>query len=559
MPAERVSMRRVREILRLKHACGATDRAIARSLGVARSTVALTLERAAAAGPDLAAAGDADRPRARGDAVSPAPERRPGCRRKSEPDWAHVHRELRRPGVTLMLLWEEYRAAEPGGYRLQPLVRALPRVGEPAVADDAPGASRGRAPVCRLRRPDRPGRSTSGPARSRRRRSSSPCWVPPTTPTPRRPRPRPCRTGSARMDARSPSWAACRASSSPTTRRSASTRANWYEPGLNRTYLDLAAHYGTAILPTRTRKPRDKAKVEVGRARGRALDPGAPAQPTLLLAGRAQRGDRRAGRRPQCAADEASRGQPRRAVRRARSPGAQAACRPSPTTTPSGACGGSALDYHVDIDGHYYSVPYRLISEQVEARLTARTIELFHKGERVAVHLRGGRPRPTHDRARAHAERPSALCRVDVRAHPARGGRHRPDHRQARRLDPGEPAAPRAGLPRLPRHPAAGAPVRAPIASKRRAIAGSTSAPAPTARSTRSCRHGLDRHALGPALGPGRAAARPPQHPRLPLLPMRRSRPVLTHPTLDQLQAAWPARHGPRVCRARRRSRTWPT
>src|SRR4051812_36147623 len=40
-------------------------------------------------------------------------------------------------------------------------------------------------------------------------------------------------------------------------------RANWYEPGLNRTYLDMAAHYGTAILPTRVRKPRDKAKVEV--------------------------------------------------------------------------------------------------------------------------------------------------------------------------------------------------------------------------------------------------------------------------------------------------------
>jgi hypothetical protein len=50
MPAKRVSMRRIRELLRLKHACGATDRAIARSVGVARSTVALSLERAAAAG-----------------------------------------------------------------------------------------------------------------------------------------------------------------------------------------------------------------------------------------------------------------------------------------------------------------------------------------------------------------------------------------------------------------------------------------------------------------------------------------------------------------------------
>lgn len=49
-----------------------------------------------------------------------------------------------------------------------------------------------------------------------------------------------------------------------------------------------------------------------------------------------------------------------------------------------------SLDYHIDIDGHYYSVPFRLIKEQVEARLTARTIEIFHKGERIAVHLRGG-------------------------------------------------------------------------------------------------------------------------------------------------------------------------
>jgi transposase len=49
-----------------------------------------------------------------------------------------------------------------------------------------------------------------------------------------------------------------------------------------------------------------------------------------------------------------------------------------------------SLDYHVDIDGHYYSVPHRLLREQVEARVTARSIELFHKGTRVAVHVRGG-------------------------------------------------------------------------------------------------------------------------------------------------------------------------
>jgi transposase len=67
-----------------------------------------------------------------------------------------------------------------------------------------------------------------------------------------------------------------------------------------------------------------------------------------------------------------------------------------------------ALDYHVDIDGHYYSVPHRLLREQVEARITARTIELFHKGERVAVHVRGvARGRHTtlpEHMPRAHAE-----------------------------------------------------------------------------------------------------------------------------------------------------------
>ena len=116
MPAERVSMRRVREILRLKHEGGASDREIARSLSVARSTVALTLERVAAAGLRWPL------PTPLTDRVLEAMlyaghGRQQGARRKAEADWAYVHHELRRPGVTLMLLWEEYRQGEPDGYR----------------------------------------------------------------------------------------------------------------------------------------------------------------------------------------------------------------------------------------------------------------------------------------------------------------------------------------------------------------------------------------------------------------------------------------------------------
>jgi hypothetical protein len=97
MPAERVSMRRIREILRLKYEGGATERAIARSIGVARSTVALTLERVAAAQlgwpmPE----GLSDRAL---EAMLYANAGRPqGSRGKTEPDWTHIHHELPRRG-----------------------------------------------------------------------------------------------------------------------------------------------------------------------------------------------------------------------------------------------------------------------------------------------------------------------------------------------------------------------------------------------------------------------------------------------------------------------------
>ena len=114
MPAERASMRCVREILRLK-AEGLSDRSIARSTGLARSTVREYVGRTKAAGlawplpPELS---DTALEALLFGRTGVAP----GTRRKPEPDWASLHRELRRPGVTLMLLWQEYRATQPEGY-----------------------------------------------------------------------------------------------------------------------------------------------------------------------------------------------------------------------------------------------------------------------------------------------------------------------------------------------------------------------------------------------------------------------------------------------------------
>ena len=255
MPAERVSMRRIREILRLKYEGGATERAIARSIGVARSTVALTLERVAAARlgwpmPE----GLSDRAL---EAMLYAGAGRPqGSRGKTEPDWTHVHHELRRPGVTLMLLWEEYRQAEPDGY------------GYTCASSTAPGRAGCRRPCARSMLPARscssispaaPARwSMPTPARSCRCRSSLRCSGASSF-----------TYAEAVWSQKLPDWigahvrafayfgGAARQTVSDNL-KAGITKASFHEPMVNRTYADMARHYRTAIVPARPYKPRDK-------------------------------------------------------------------------------------------------------------------------------------------------------------------------------------------------------------------------------------------------------------------------------------------------------------
>src|SRR5437016_5857692 len=393
MPAERVSMRRVREILRLKHECGATDRAIARSLGIARSTVAVTLDRLAAAelGWPLPAMLSE---RVLEAMLYAGHGTQRGSRRKAEPDWTQVHRELRGPGLMLMLLWEEYRASEPGGYsysrwcelyrawegRLSPTMRQVHPAGERMFVDYAGQTVElidGRSGEIRQAQVFVAVMGASSYTYAEASWTQTlPDWI-----------------GS---HVRALAFmGGVPAQLVPDHPKVGVTRANWYEPGLTRTYLDLATHYGTAILPARPRKPRDKAKVEVGvlvverwilaRLRNRRFFSLSELNQAIveLVVDLNARPMRRLGvsRRDlflelDCPALKVLPAEPYEyaewRVRRV------------------------APDYHIDIDGHYYSVPYRLIREQLDARITAHTIELFRKGERVAVHLRGaGRGRHT--------------------------------------------------------------------------------------------------------------------------------------------------------------------
>ena len=107
-------MRQVREVLRLKHAAGLSERRIAAAIGVSRTTVSEYLRRAAVVGITWPVPGELDDAGLELRLFSPpfAVHESP----RPQPDWARVHAELRRPGVTLLLLWEEYRAGQPDGY-----------------------------------------------------------------------------------------------------------------------------------------------------------------------------------------------------------------------------------------------------------------------------------------------------------------------------------------------------------------------------------------------------------------------------------------------------------
>src|SRR5512144_2823020 len=107
IPAERLPMRKIPVALRLKYACGASDRVITRSVGIGRTAIAEYVRRAAVIGISSPIPAELDDTALERKLFAPAGYNPP--RSKPLPDWGHVHAELRRRGVTLALLWEEYR------------------------------------------------------------------------------------------------------------------------------------------------------------------------------------------------------------------------------------------------------------------------------------------------------------------------------------------------------------------------------------------------------------------------------------------------------------------
>jgi transposase len=222
----------------------------------------------------------------------------------------------------------------------------------------------------------------------------------------------------------------------PDNTKVAVIKACLYDPQINRSYADMAAHYGTAILPARPRRPRDKAKVEqavlmverwlLGRLRHRTFHSLAEVNAAiadLLTRLNEERPIRRLG-------------VTRRKLLKEIDRPALKALPESPYVFAEWRICRVSIDYHVEVEAHYCSVPHRFVRAEVEVRFTVRTVEIFHKGERIAAHQRmSGNHK--HTTAPEHmALQSSALRRLDHRAHPQGGSHDRASHRGAVRSDP---------------------------------------------------------------------------------------------------------------------------
>ncbi len=259
MPTERLSMRRIRDLLRLKHENGLSSRVIAASLGLSKGAVGDYLRRAQAAGigwPIDAALTDTGLERllfpAAPDVMA---EDRP------EPDWPTVDRELRRSGVTRMLLWQEYRTEHPDGYgytwfcvqfeawkaRASPTMRQTHAAREKVFVDFAGDTIDVIDPATGVVQPMKLFVAALGASNfiyaEARASEGLADWIG-------------CHVGLFAFLGGVTTMIVC------DNLKAAVTNPDRYDPGINRSYQEMAGHYGTTVCPVRPRKPRDKAKVE---------------------------------------------------------------------------------------------------------------------------------------------------------------------------------------------------------------------------------------------------------------------------------------------------------
>lgn len=376
-------MRMIREILRLHYSCGLSQKKISRSLNCARSTVGDYVRRAQHAGFTWPLPTELDDDELlEKHLYSPPPEKQ-----KPQPDCVYIHQEMRRKGVTLQLLWHEYKAAHPDGYQLTQfcgiyrqwrksidlVMRQEHKAGEKAYSDFAGttfpifdektgNSTPAHLFVCAL------GASNYTYARLFWSENSE-AWC----------------TGQALAFS---FFGGCVETVVPDNPKPVVTKSCRYEPDINPSFAQMANHFGVAVIPARVRHPKDKAAVEsaVGVATRWIL---------AVLRNRKFFGLAEAN----AAVDELLiklNNHPFKKLPGSRQSRFEQIDKPALKPLPSERyeymhikkASVHIADYHVEYDGCWYSVPFHYRGREVEVRATHNTVEIFLRGKRIASHAR---------------------------------------------------------------------------------------------------------------------------------------------------------------------------
>lgn len=376
-------MRKIKEILRLKWSLGLSHREIAQRCGISTGAISETLVRAQRAGLSWPLA-EGDEAQLESRLFPPLPPT--GVPDRAPPDWKEVHLELRRQGVTLLLLWQEYLLKSPNGYRytqfcvgyrrwLQHQKRSMRQVHiggdklfvdysgkRPSIVDPATGvAIKVELFVAVLG-------------------ASSLTYA------------------EATMTQQSHDWIASHIRAFeyiagvtrtivPDCLKSGVTDPCWYDPIVQRTYEEMACHYGSTVLPARPRHPKDKAKAEVGvqvvqrwiLARIRNQTFFSLEDLNRRIAELLEDVNNRIMRRY---------GASRRELFERLDREALAPLPPTRFVFAEWKHGRVDMDYHIDLDGHRYSVPHQYAHKKVEIRFTATMVEVLCRSRRIASHFR---------------------------------------------------------------------------------------------------------------------------------------------------------------------------
>lgn len=389
MPQERLTLRKIREILRLKYESGLSNRAIAGACKISNSTVGEYLRRAQAAGiswplPEISEE----------ELIQKLfPDRQPivGDKIRPLPDWEAVRKELRQKGVTLRLVWMEYLERHPDGYQYTQYCEYYRRWKKtqtsPSKHREHVGGEEMQVDYAGVKMP------TTDPKTGEISNASVFVAILPASNY---------TYVEAQANENQSNWnnGHVRAFEYfgglvrivvPDNLKTGVQKPNYYEPDLNPAYQELAEYYQFAVLPARVRKPKDKGKVENGVQNIERWVIAPLRKSTFFSLFEANQAIRKQL--------EWFNNKEMQAVGRSRRQEFEEIDQPNLRPLPEKAyeyaerkTGRVHIDYHVEFDKHLYSVPYRLIHQEVEIRATERMVEIFFKGKSVAVHPRNFRP-----------------------------------------------------------------------------------------------------------------------------------------------------------------------